>query len=175
MVAHLLKSVCGTVALVAALAAPARAQVLTNFADLPMRLNVGDSIVVRTSDASWRGRLVTMTRDALTVRVNDNAVTLDRDHVREVSAVTNAMARCTLIGFTVGAALGGLAGAEFNDHADANDVVTGALMIGGIFAGVGAGVGSMLHRTTVVYRAPALRPAVTMDPARRSVQLTWRW
>ena len=68
----------------------------------------------------------------------------------------------TLIGLGVGAipgAFAGLAGcAQYNSNACVTGPILGALMIGGIGAGIGAAIDALItERTTVYYRAPSQR------------------
>ena len=150
----------------------ARAPLTTSFAQLPDHLNVGDTVTVEgTNGAEVRGRVVRMAPDALVVSGPSAERMLDAGGVLRISACCDSLRNGTLIGLGSGAALGALFGAGFNARGD--DAIVGALIFGGIGAGLGIGLDA-LARLTDWYTAPRRDAQARIGPG-AAVGVTVAW
>ena len=142
---------------------------VTSFAQLSTRVKPGDTVWV--TDAQGReikGRVHAIHPDALTLEVEGRTTLLDPRPDRTLRFLSagdvNTVERPgrgragvgALVGLGVGAASGvvlvGLLDGDPYMHAD---YFTGALLLGSLCAGVGAGIGALVPgRPQAVYRAP---------------------
>jgi hypothetical protein len=154
-------------------AASAGAQTVASFAELPLRLDLGDTVTVRGSDdRTWRGRILGMRPGELVLRTDVEDVTFTSAEVRAVSACCDGVRNGTLIGLGVGLAMAGLSAGEVNSGGDAAFLVAFA---GGISALVGLGIDAMTTRDVTIYRAPPATFGLAVDPAGRRLLLALRW
>jgi hypothetical protein len=109
--------------------------------------------VVDQALRSRQGAFVAMSEEALSMRDGQTEIAIQRADVFRVSAVEpSKRKRNVLIGFLIGAGLGGTAGALGSD--DNASMVTGGVVNGAIFGGVGAGIGALLPAgRATIYRA----------------------
>lgn len=135
----------------------AGAQPATTFGELPLRLNTDDSVrVIGADGATTRGTIVGISPATLEVRVNGDIRTFTPDSVREVAVRGDSLRNGTLIGLGAGAAYGVAFARAFSDHPRPGEAVTGALIFGGIGAGIGVGIDALIRGHRVVYRRPGL-------------------
>jgi len=139
------------------LPAPCAAQEpVREFAQLDTRLKPGDTVWV--TDARGRevkGRIVSIRSDELALE-SDAAIAFPAGSVRLVrEREDDSVWKGTIIGGAVGAALG-LSFGGFSGSWRWSDAAAGAVMFGGIFAGVGLAVDALIPgKKIVVYRGPA--------------------
>ena len=148
--------------------------VATSFEELRALVKPGDTIYV--TDASGRrtkGRLGELSASSLELLVRktgpdgrETVVPQARLSERDVRQIVlqrrDPLWKGTVIGLGLGAIPGAVAGlsgcAQYNGHACVTGPIFGALMIGGIGAGVGALIDALItERTTVYYQAPGQR------------------
>jgi len=165
----------GAVAVTAACGA-ARAPLTTTFAQLPDHLNVGDTVTVEATDgAEVRGRVVRMAPDAIVVRGPSAERMVDASGVLQVSACCDSLQNGTLIGLGSGAAFGVFFAAGFSDNGAGEDAIVGALIFGGIGAGLGVGLDALVRSDRLIYRAPAVTPRARFGPRGGAVGITVTW
>lgn len=127
--------------------------------DLGMVVNLGDHVLVESSKGvRTEGSLRSLGEDAFTVEnADDSELTpFARETVLQVSLRRGHARQGTLLGFVAGAIAGcAVSGGE--------ECVDGAIMLGGMGAGVGAIIGAVIHTSTVVYPAKGTR--VSLSPA----------
>jgi len=139
------------------LPAPCAAQEpVREFAQLDTRLKPGDTVWV--TDARGRevkGRIVSIRSDELALE-SDAAIAFPAGSVRLIrEREDDSVWKGTIIGGAVGAALG-LSFGGFSGSWRWSDAAAGAVMFGGIFAGVGLAVDALIPgKKIVVYRGPA--------------------
>jgi hypothetical protein len=140
------------------LAAPAGAQPATGFEDLAPRVKAGDRLEVkRAGGGKVKGHLLMVTGDELRLDVDGRELALPRADVRRVTVRKGRVGRSARNGLVAGLVLGAVGLAGFSGETRAEDAVAGAVMMGGFFGVVGAGVGFLRPSRTVVYDAPAGR------------------
>jgi hypothetical protein len=160
-------------------AVEALAQTLSNFTDLPLRVNLGDSVRVSGVDGqSWRGRVLEMTPDRLVLRVTSPAdgqgtVTVGSDRVRQVSVVGDSIRNGAAIGLASGAALGLVGHYTVWERTAASPIVH-VLLLGSLGAGVGAIADAVFSREAVVFRASRVTARIAVLPT-GTIQLAMRW
>lgn len=154
----------------------ARSPLTTSFAQLPDHLNVGDTVTVDAAGGTQlRGRVVRMAPDAIVVRGPSVERMVDASGVLRISACCDGLQNGTLIGLGIGAVFGGLFAASFTDKGAGDDIVTGALIFGGIGAGLGVGLDALVRADRLVYRAPTVTPRARVGPGGAAVGLTVTW
>lgn len=127
MTRHMLHAVI----LLAALPAFAAAQRVETFAELPLRLNVGDTVTVYEVDGTRvRGLFVRMAPEMLVLRTGDADVTLAADRVRRVGTCCDRLLNGPLIGFAAGGIFGVLVVRDFSDRPTAGEGLQGAAVFG---------------------------------------------
>jgi hypothetical protein len=144
------------VALVLLPAICAAQEPVRSFDELNTRLKPGDTVWV--TDAQGRevkGRIVSIRSDELALD-SDTAIPFPAGSVRLVrEREDDSVWKGTIIGGSVGAALG-LSFGSFSGSWRWSDAAAGAVMFGGIFAGVGLAVDALIPgKKIVVYRGPA--------------------
>ena len=143
------------VSLLLAVALAAAQEPVRDFSQLDTRLRPGDTIWV--TDAQGRevkGEIVDLAPDSLTLKAGparrfgpaDATLIRQRRH--------DPLWNGALIGFAVGGGLG-LGMGNFSGSWDWGDAATGAVIFGGIGAGIGVGFDALIPgKKQVVYRAP---------------------
>ncbi|MGE0461475.1 MAG: hypothetical protein AB7Q16_08915 [Vicinamibacterales bacterium] len=147
-----------------------------SFARLPDHLNVGDTVTVESADgAEVRGRVIRMVPDAIVVTGPSAERMVDASGVLRISACCDSLQNGTLIGLGIGAVFGALFAAGFSDNGAGGDTATGALIFGGIGAGLGVGLDALSRSDRLVYRAPAALPRARVGPSGAAVGITVTW
>ena len=151
------------------------AQTLTTFSDLPLRVNLGDTVRVAGVDGlAWQGHVLEMTPERIVVRVGPQRdVTLHARSLRELSLVGDPIGDGAAIGFGAGVALG-LVGHYTVWRRTAASPVIHALLLGSLGAGVGALADAISRREVVVFRGSGLEARVVGFPA-GAIQLLVAW
>ncbi|MGE0814708.1 MAG: hypothetical protein AB7O28_04605 [Vicinamibacterales bacterium] len=161
---------------VALVAGTASAQPVGAFADLPLRLNLGDTVLVDTgSDRPIRGTLVGLTPEALTLRLQDRSErSIAGADVRRVRRRGDPLKNGLLIGAVLGAVGGCLAGAGFAELWRWEDCPAGMLLIGPIYFGIAVGIDALHVGTTTVFGAAGDgRPQATAGRGAVRVGVAW--
>ena len=149
---------------------------VASFADLPMRINLGDRLTVQESGgATWRGRLTHITPEQLVLRVDGRDRVMARNEVRQVRICCDSLRNGTLIGLGAGAVLGVLVASDFSERPSVGDGLGLAMMFGAIGTGLGVGIDALIRADVVIYRAPPLTLRVAAIPAGRGAQVLLRW
>jgi hypothetical protein len=132
----------------------APAQPVQTFADLPLRLDLGDRVIVeRRTLGPVSGRVVRLTREEIVVE-GEAAVVVARADVSRVRVRGDSLSSGARIGALVGGAIGcGVLGV-FSGEARGGDCVQGLLFLGALGAGVGLAVDALHTGTTTVFTAP---------------------
>lgn len=153
------------------------AQPVASFAELPQRLNVGDTVTVdRVDGAQTRGHLVRMTPDSLVVKTAADDIALASDQVRRISVCCDSLLNGALIGLAAGAVLGVSASRSIAENTPSYgfDLLAGGIL-GGIGAGLGVGIDALIRTHKTVYQAPRVSAQVSLAPRRQQVSLRLRW
>jgi hypothetical protein len=161
------------VAIIMATAIPGRAQVLATFRELPLRLDLGDTVtVLDLRGTRVRGRVLSLTPDQIVVGDSAPGVAFTSDRVRQVERCCDSIKNGTLIGALTLGAIGFASGLHFAGRTEVGDGLFLGLVFGGLGAGLGAGADALIARDVVVYRA---RPPISFraDPRRRAVVVTF--
>jgi hypothetical protein len=139
------------------LAATASAQVVGRFADLPLRLKVGDAVMIDArSDASFEGRLVRITSEQLVV-----AGPGPPERVFAAAEVQRVRRRGDGLGngLRLGAVIGGIFGCgvfgAFSGEFRVGDCVQSLLIFGAAGAGLGLAVDAIHTGATTVFESPS--------------------
>ncbi len=128
---------------------PGSAQVLGSFADLALRVNVGDQVQIRDqSGVKITGRLTGLTRDAITIQTDAGEQRFASGAVRDVAVRGHALLRGTLIGAGAIMVLGTAAAVRQGNSVGA---VFGGIPVG---AGAGLAIGALVPQMKTVYRSP---------------------
>lgn len=160
------------------LAASASAQEATTFADLPLRLNLGDEVGVedRSGVVTW-GRLEHLTPEEMVVAAQPGAQRVfPGASVRRVQKRGDSQWNGMRLGALIGGAFGcGVFGA-FSGEFRSGDCVAAFLTFGGAGLGLGLVVDALHSGTTTVFSAPDNR-AKRAQPFAGGVvaRVTWRW
>lgn len=144
-------------------ARPARGATPSLLEDLGMRVNLGDRLIIESaSGGTTEGVLKGLDDDALTLgdKIESSNARFARENIRRVTVQRSHVRRGTLLGFLAGSAWGMALVAS--DTALKDEWIDAMVLLGGPGAAVGALVGRMVHRRTVVY--PAEAPRVTFTP-----------
>jgi len=149
-------------------AGPATAQPAATFDDLAVRVKAGDRLQVeRTSGAMVEGRLILVAGEELRLDSGRGELAFPRADLRLITVRKGRAGKCAKVGLAVGAALGAIGLAGFSGETRAEDGVAGALMVGGFFGVMGAGLGALSPSRTVVYSGPAGRVGASVRVAPR--------
>lgn len=141
---------------VVGLAAAASAQEATTFADLPLRLNVGDEVGVEDQSGvvTW-GRLERLTPEEIAVTSTPGG-----ERVFPGASVRRVQKRGDPLwnGMRLGAIIGGVFGCgvfgAFSGEFRSADCVSAFVIFGGAGLGLGLGIDAMHTGTTTVFSAP---------------------
>lgn len=173
-------------ALVLALAATVQAQELaSNFDQLRVLVKPGDVIHIRDNNGqNVGGRLVDLSPDALRLLVNGSTREFNASDVDVVTAARHGnTANGAKYGLATGAGVGTLIMFLAFDHCNNQCVpylLTGALVYGGIGAGLGAGFSAMSTSQRVIFARPAAQHArmtiaPVVDRTHAGAMLNVRW
>ena len=139
------------------------AQSLQSFQDLALRVNLGDRLRIEDqSGVKTTGRLTHLTPEEVTIQTGAGEKRFTSTTVREIVVRRNTRRKGVLIGAAVGAAAGAVAGCWGPDREECAD---GAIILGGVGAGVGLALSAFVPRLTSVYSSP-----IDMAPARGSAR-----
>lgn len=143
--------------------------------DLALRVNLGDQLrVEEQAGLRTTGRLTRLTADAITLHTDAGEKRFTRDAVRQVALRHHPLRMGVLIGAGAGAAIGAVAACTGPDREECAD----APIIAGAFgAGLGLGVGALIHKTTIVYPEAEKRtlivPVISRDTV--GIRVSRRW
>jgi hypothetical protein len=116
-------------------------------------VRVGDKIrVVQTDSKAWKGRFLALSEEAISLRVNGNAMTIERPKVLRVeSREKNKRLRNALIGMAIGGGIGLAIGIPSGRDVDDGHVMS---LVGFTFgAALGGGFGSAVPGHPTIYEA----------------------
>lgn len=138
------------------LATSAAAQPVATFADLPVRLNVGDRVSVEDrSGAVTSGRLERLTPEELAVAAETGtARVFPAARVRRVQRRGDSLGNGMSLGAIIGGALGGALGGAFSGEFRVGDFMQGAAIFGAVGLGVGLAFDAAHVGHTTVFTAP---------------------
>jgi len=135
------------------------------------RLAASEKTVHVTTEAGGKvkGKLLELSESSITMLVGGERKTLQKSEIQQVSEIRRHAGKGALIGTGIGAAFGVVA--MLAACADCGDetvgyAVIGAIVYGGMGAGIGALAGAATQTERVVYRAPNHQSAarVTVSP-----------
>lgn len=126
-------------------------------------LRVGDKIrVVQTDAKVWKGRFLALSDEAISLRVNGKAITIERPKVLRVESwEKNKRLHNALIGMAIGGGIGLAIGIPLGRMAESGEEHLPALVLGSLGAGIGAGSGAAVPGHPTIYQAnptPKLQP-----------------
>jgi hypothetical protein len=128
------------------------AQPLQSFEDLALRVNLDDRLRIEDhSGLRATGRLRGLTREEVVIQTDAGEKRFPSATVHEIAVRRNTRRKGILIGAGVGAAIGALAGCWGPDRQECAD---GPILLGGVGAGVGLVLGTLVVRSTSVYSSP---------------------
>ena len=150
-----MRGIIGALPLAVVLLAPplVAAQPLDPFRDLALRVNLGDRVRIEDhGGARTTGRLTGLSPDAITLQTEAGETLVPGSAVREVAVRRTWRRRYVLAGAGAGAVIGALAACAGSDREACPE---GALLAGGVGAGVGLALSGLVSRTTILYPSPA--------------------
>lgn len=155
----------------------ASAQQATTFADLPLRLTIGDGVTVEDrSGAAVAGTVLRLTPEQIVVTAKGAARVFSRTSVRRVRKRGDSLASGMKIGAIIGGALGGAFAGTFSGEFRGSDFMQGVAIFGGVGLGLGLAVDAVNVGSTTVFTAPdtsAMRQQHGGDGV--AVRATWTW
>ena len=157
--------------------APAEAQVATTLAELPLRVNLDDTVTVTgPSGETWRGRVLDMEPDWLVLRIpssgDSRELRLTRDQVSQVVLrKRDSLRNGAFIGLGT-AAFVYLAALAASDNLD---VAAGVWMPGLAGAAAGAGLDALIRKNVVVMRAGGPAVSVSLRAGSTAALVRIRW
>lgn len=160
------------------LAASASAQEAATFADLPVRLNLGDEVGIedRSGAVTW-GRLERLTAEEIAIAAKPGAERVfPGASVRRVQKRGDSLWNGFRWGTVIGGAVGCVFAAGFAEHWRFEDCPAGILFIAPVGTGLGLAVDAMHSGATTVFSAPDDR-AGWQRPFSGGVvaRATWSW
>jgi len=142
-----------------------------SFGNMAGRLAASEKTVHVTtaSGGKMKGKLLELSDSSFTMLVGRERRTLQKSEIQEVSEIHRHAGKGALIGTGIGAAfgvVGMIAGCADCGVETVGYAVIGAIVYGGIGAGIGALAGAATQTERVVYRAPTHQSAarVTVSP-----------
>jgi hypothetical protein len=139
-------------ALMLLLPSHAAAQPRQSFQDLALRLNLDDRLRIEDeSGKTTTGRLTHLTRDEITIQTGAGEMRFTDATVRTITVRRAARRKSVLIGASIGAAVGALAGCTGPDRQECADA---PILLGGVGAGVGLALSTLIAPSTTVYASP---------------------
>ena len=145
-------------------------EVASSFEQLAVLVKPGDTItVVDVAGRETRGRIGTLSRDALILMTSSGSRQLDE---LQVVAITqrrdDSLKNGAIIGAVAGAAYFVTAAALLAGTDDGDVIIPTAIAGGVLFAGLGAaagvGIDALISRRQVIYQMPAAPGKVTLAP-----------
>ena len=156
-------------------AASAAAQPVQTFADLPLRLNAGDTVIVHdAAGAETRGKLVTVGPESMTLRTGSAIRTFAQADVRQVDLRGDSLHNGIFYGAVIGVGLGCVFGASFAEMWRWNDCPAGAILFGPVIMGASIMFDALHVGTHTVFTTPE-RAAWLPDDRRMGVKVVWAW
>lgn len=143
--------------------------------DLGGTVNVGDHLRIADRAGSVRTGIVTQFgHDAVTLRTRDGVHRYTRETIGSVGLRRRPIRAAVLIGTAAAAGVGAVLACTGADRSECGD---GPILLGALGAVVGLGVGSVVHRTRLVFPESAREVSVEPLLTRRGagVSLTRRW
>jgi hypothetical protein len=160
---------------ICAVSRPAQAQTVATFEDLPLRLNVGDTVTIDThAGQAWHGRILRITPDRIVLGTQGRDVTLTAPQVHTVSSCCDAVSNGGLIGLGVGGLIAGLILVR-EDEGLSGGAIGFMGICGAIGMAAGIGFDAMDSREVPIYRAPRASLSILADPRGRRVTLAFGW
>lgn len=166
------RRILGVFLFLAAAAAADAQEIATSFDQLRVLVKPGDTVTVTDAAGNeTRGRIETLSSSSLALSVGNNQRTWTTSEVRTISQQRRAsLGTGAKWGFLIGAGIGALAGlgAAQSDYSAGESVAIGFLgagLYGGIGAGIGVGVRSLMRESRVIYAGrPASAASLTVAP-----------
>lgn len=122
---------------------------------------IGKEVHVVALDHSRKtGWLVSIDDTQVTIRRSDGAISMPLKEVQGVRLASHVFLKSTMIGLGVGFGTGLVYGSRF-EEGGSNYAIEGALMFGGIGAGVGAAIGAVANLTGAGSRTVYIGPGKT--------------
>jgi hypothetical protein len=116
--------------------------------------------VVALDHSRQTGWLVSMDDAQVTIRRSDGTISMKLTEVQGVRLASHVFLKSTMIGLGVGVGTGFVYGSRF-EEGGRSYAIEGALMFGGIGAGVGAAIGAVANLTGAASRTIYIGPAKT--------------
>lgn len=164
-------------AMLALAAGGAAAQPSESFADVGLKVKIGQDVIVRDAQGrELQGRLTALTPSALEIATQGGLRWFAQTDIRELARRGDTVLNGAVIGSGAGATLGALTFGSFSGEFRAGDAAAAGLIFGAVGAGIGLLIDAMIEGRTVVYRSGrrlAVMPVATRHGA--SVQVTVRW
>jgi len=128
---------------------PTARRSIASFAEVSLRLNVGDDVTLTEVDGTThRGRVTAMTPAALELL---GRPTIPAERVQRISRCCDSIRNGILIGAVTMGALGFLGGYGSADRAPGEAGLSLAVIFGGLGAGLGAGIDAAIRGQTTVW------------------------
>ncbi len=143
--------------------------------DLALRVNLDDRLLVEdASGGRTTGRLTRLTADEITLQTAAGEKHFTRETVRQVAVRHQPRRTAVLIGAGVGGATGAVVACTGPNR---EECVDAPIMAGALGAGLGLAVGTLIHRTTIVYPEPETQTFVLPVISRGAVgvRVSRRW
>ena len=161
------------------LATSASAQGVATFADLPVRLDIGDGVTVEDrSGAAVKGTVLRLTPEEIVVTAKGAERVFLSTDVRRVQKRGDSLANGIKIGAIAGGALGCAFAVGFSGEARGGDCVAGLLIFGGVGLGLGLAIDGAHAGSTTVFSAPSTSAMIWRrggDDVAVAVRATWTW
>ena len=106
-------------------------------------------VVVQHSRKQAEGEMLSLTGESITVQMRGQALQVPRDDVFRVR-IADIRQKRTLIGLGIGAAVGVISGLNLGTKSHG----TSAVVLGGLFGGIGAAAGGAIPIGKPLYEAP---------------------
>jgi len=106
-------------------------------------------VVVQHSRKQAEGEMLSLTGESITVQMRGQALQVPRDDVFRVR-IADIRQKRTLIGLGIGAAVGVISGLNLGTESHG----TSAVVLGGLFGGIGAAAGGAIPIGKPLYEAP---------------------
>lgn len=156
----------------------ASAQVVATFADLPLRLNIGERVTVEDrSGAAVKGTVQRLTSEEIVVTTTGGERVFTRASVSRIQRRGDSLRNGMLIGAVLGGALGGAFAGSFSGEFRASDFLQGVAIFGGVGLGLGLAVDAAHAGSTTVFaaRSASAERSGRHDGRRIALNVTRRW
>lgn len=128
-----------------------------SFQDLALRVDIDDRLWIDDqSGVRTTGRLTRLTRDEITIRTDAGEQRFASAAIRTIVVRRAPRRAAVLLGAGLGAAAGALAACTGSDREECADA---PILLGGVGAGVGLALSSLVGQSTTVYPPPIGEPA----------------